>query len=411
MERAKLDRDNQYAAMKSRIQYYYENGDESLVVALLESKNLDSFLNKADEMEELTKYDRESLQDLEQTVQTISDQEAALENEQQELTELKQNQQDTFNQVQTVASEVDGKIQEYTANISAEQMNASNLQAQIDEQKNKVASLTAQAQAEQEAREQQAQAEAQAEALAAQQQAQADADAQAQAAQAQADTANAQAAQAQSDADAQAQAAADAQAQAQASGDAAAAAQAAAQAQAAAEAQAEAQRQAEAAAQAQAAQQAAAQAAAEAAAQAEAQRQAELAAQQQAAAEAAAQQAAAQAQAEAEQQAAAQAAAAQAAAAQQSQGTYLGKFKITAYCGCAICCGTAGKATASGVMPTAGHTIAMAGVPFGTKLRINGVVYTVEDRGTPYGHVDIFMNSHSEALQFGLQYADVYQVN
>ena len=62
-------------------------------------------------------------------------------------------------------------------------------------------------------------------------------------------------------------------------------------------------------------------------------------------------------------------------------------------------------------MPTAGHTIAMAGVPFGTKLRINGVVYTVEDRGTPYGHVDIFMNSHSEALQFGLQYADVYQVN
>ena len=53
----------------------------------------------------------------------------------------------------------------------------------------------------------------------------------------------------------------------------------------------------------------------------------------------------------------------------------------------------------------------MAGVDFGTKLMINGHVYTVEDRGTSYGHVDIFMNSHSDALNFGVQYADVYLVD
>ncbi|CDB78578.1 3D domain protein [Blautia sp. CAG:237] len=62
-------------------------------------------------------------------------------------------------------------------------------------------------------------------------------------------------------------------------------------------------------------------------------------------------------------------------------------------------------------MPVAGRTVAMAGVPFGTKLLINGNVYTVEDLGTPYGHVDIYCSSHSEALSFGLQYADVYQLN
>ena len=67
-----------------------------------------------------------------------------------------------------------------------------------------------------------------------------------------------------------------------------------------------------------------------------------------------------------------------------SSGTYLGNFKLTAYCDCAVCCGTAGNATASGVYPTSGHTVAMAGVPFGTQLLINGTVYTVEDRGTPY---------------------------
>lgn len=92
------------------------------------------------------------------------------------------------------------------------------------------------------------------------------------------------------------------------------------------------------------------------------------------------------------------------------QGTYLGNFTLTAYCNCAQCCGTAGNLTASGTVPAAGRTVAMAGVPFGTQLLINGNVYTVEDLGTPYGHVDIFFDSHSDALAFGLQYADVYQV-
>ena len=95
-----------------------------------------------------------------------------------------------------------------------------------------------------------------------------------------------------------------------------------------------------------------------------------------------------------------------------SSGTYLGRFKLTGYCACAICTGQwAGGSTASGTTPTAGRTIAMGGVPFGTKLMINGQIYTVEDRGTAYGHVDVFCSSHSEALAFGVQYADVYQVN
>ena len=92
------------------------------------------------------------------------------------------------------------------------------------------------------------------------------------------------------------------------------------------------------------------------------------------------------------------------------QGNYLGNFTLTAYCNCAQCCGTAGNLTASGTVPTAGRTVAMAGVPFGTQLLINGNVYTVEDLGTPYGHVDIYCDSHSEALSFGLQTAEVYRL-
>lgn len=90
-------------------------------------------------------------------------------------------------------------------------------------------------------------------------------------------------------------------------------------------------------------------------------------------------------------------------------GEYLGKFKLTSYCTCAICCGQwANGVTASGAMPTEGRTVAMAGVPFGTRLVIGGQIYVVEDRGTPYGHVDIFKNLHEDCQSFGVRYADVY---
>ncbi len=91
--------------------------------------------------------------------------------------------------------------------------------------------------------------------------------------------------------------------------------------------------------------------------------------------------------------------------------TYLGYFKLTAYCSCTICCGSwSGAVSASGEPCVAGVTVAMGGVALGTQLSINGHVYTVQDRGTSYGHVDIYFDSHSEALAFGVQYADVYLV-
>lgn len=92
-------------------------------------------------------------------------------------------------------------------------------------------------------------------------------------------------------------------------------------------------------------------------------------------------------------------------------GTYQGRFLITAYCPCAICCGKTNGITANGSLAKSNHTIAAdSRYAFGTKLVIFGQVYTVEDRGGAItgNHIDIFFNTHSEALQFGTKYADVY---
>lgn len=85
-----------------------------------------------------------------------------------------------------------------------------------------------------------------------------------------------------------------------------------------------------------------------------------------------------------------------------------GTCTITFYCPCSRCCGTwAGGATASGTVPEAGRTVA-ADLPFGTRLMIEGHEYVVEDRGVGGMWVDIFVDSHTEALQRGMYQAEVY---
>ena len=85
-------------------------------------------------------------------------------------------------------------------------------------------------------------------------------------------------------------------------------------------------------------------------------------------------------------------------------------YKITAYCPCAKCCGKATGRTAMGTKATAGRTVAAsAKFSFGTKLNINGHTYTVEDRGGAINgnKIDIFVNSHAEALAWGVRYLPV----
>lgn len=89
-------------------------------------------------------------------------------------------------------------------------------------------------------------------------------------------------------------------------------------------------------------------------------------------------------------------------------------FKITAYCSCSKCCGAhASGYTASGTLATANHTVAASSqYAFGTKLIINGKEYTVEDRGGAItgDRIDIYMNSHAEALAWGVRYLPVQVV-
>lgn len=84
-----------------------------------------------------------------------------------------------------------------------------------------------------------------------------------------------------------------------------------------------------------------------------------------------------------------------------------GIYTITAYCPCVKCCGKTNGITASGVKAVEGVTVAMPkSIPFGTRIHIDGVgERIVQDRGGAIkgNKIDLYFDSHEEALQFGRQ--------
>lgn len=103
----------------------------------------------------------------------------------------------------------------------------------------------------------------------------------------------------------------------------------------------------------------------------------------------------------------------------------IGTYKVTAYCGCVKCCGIWSaqhpervgtgyqQKTASGTVPKAEHTVAAdtSVLPFGTEIVIEGRIYTVEDTGSAVNgkHIDLYMDDHQAALEWGVQYIEVYR--
>ena len=104
----------------------------------------------------------------------------------------------------------------------------------------------------------------------------------------------------------------------------------------------------------------------------------------------------------------------------------LGRFTLTAYCSCSKCCGQYALNRpvdeygneivygSIGVRLIAGVSIAVDPrvIPYGSEVVINGHTYIAHDTGGSIkgNRIDIYFNDHQEALNFGVQYAEVFMV-
>lgn len=102
----------------------------------------------------------------------------------------------------------------------------------------------------------------------------------------------------------------------------------------------------------------------------------------------------------------------------------LGNFKLTAYCSCEICCskwannrpidenGNEIVYGAIGERLQEGYSIAVDPnvIPYRTEVIINGHTYKAQDCGGAIkgNRIDVYFEDHQEALNFGVQYAEVF---
>lgn len=87
--------------------------------------------------------------------------------------------------------------------------------------------------------------------------------------------------------------------------------------------------------------------------------------------------------------------------------TYVGQFRVTHYCHCVKCTGKKVKGrTATGYYPRKGRTIAVDKnkIPLHSIVYVEGVGYFVAEDvggGVKGNHIDIYVESHEEALKLG----------
>jgi len=168
IKKAEKGQKKQYAAMKKRIQYLYENGgDAAWFQMMLASDDLSDMLNKAENVQGMYDYDRESLEKYANTVKEIKNLKEKYQQEKAELEGMKQEQEAEQTNLQAAIDERRASSADCDNEIAYAQQMANEYAAlieQIQAEKEAARIAAEQAAAEAAAAEEAARAEAEAEA-------------------------------------------------------------------------------------------------------------------------------------------------------------------------------------------------------------------------------------------------------
>ncbi len=138
----------QYASMKLRIKYLYENGDTSYIDLLMQSGSLAEMLNKAEYISKISEYDREKLDEYVETKEQIAAAEQVLETEHAELLALQEQTEAKHASVEELMTAkraeikaMEGKIaaaeaevDEYAKDLKAQEDSIKKIEAEIKRQ-------------------------------------------------------------------------------------------------------------------------------------------------------------------------------------------------------------------------------------------------------------------------------------
>ncbi|MBR4993512.1 MAG: C40 family peptidase [Lachnospiraceae bacterium] len=140
-DEAKATEIEQYEAMKVRIQYMYENGDDNLISLLLSAKSMSDLLNRAEYFEQIYAYDRKKLEEFQETTRKVEELKNKLEEEKAELEDQKAVLNDQKVILDGLIEQKKAQAADYAAQIAESRKRAQALKDEIAADQKKIAAL------------------------------------------------------------------------------------------------------------------------------------------------------------------------------------------------------------------------------------------------------------------------------
>ena len=135
------DKQKQYDDMKTRIRYMYENSQTTYLEQLLESNSVAEFLNTAEYITEIQKYDRQKLDEYTENIEYITVAKEQLEQDYADLENMKANVESQKQSVAALMSQKETELAGITSNISDAQEDAKYFEAEIQAQNELIAEI------------------------------------------------------------------------------------------------------------------------------------------------------------------------------------------------------------------------------------------------------------------------------
>ena len=119
LEAAQEKEKTQYEAMKVRIQYMYENGNDNYLQALMEAKSISDLLNRVEYVSEVYDYDRKQLTAYQETVQQVADLKDQLETQMAEMEELQISYKEQASSLESLIAEKSAVMDDFDSQLAS----------------------------------------------------------------------------------------------------------------------------------------------------------------------------------------------------------------------------------------------------------------------------------------------------
>lgn len=127
--------ESQYEAMKKRVQYMYENGNQSYLELLLGSSSFSDFLNRMEYAKSIYDYDRQELSDYQDTLAELKQQKEDLETAKEELLAAEQTKQEQKSKADSLVAAQQEKISAAKSDVADAETEIADTDAEIARQK------------------------------------------------------------------------------------------------------------------------------------------------------------------------------------------------------------------------------------------------------------------------------------